>query len=137
MNLIKVNTVPTIFNKMDSIIDSFFNSSVYDQNTWAPSYDILNNKDGYTILMEVPGIEKDNIALEFQDQVLTILGERKSESDTNYSNNFQYGDFRKEFNLPEDVLEKDISAHLKNGVLEIRIPRKAEVKTKAKKITIK
>ena len=136
MNLIKVNTVPTIFNRMDDIIDNFFNNYTYNQNMWTPTYDIINNVNEYKILMEVPGIKKGGINLEYQDQVLTLSGKRESKGDEDYHDH-QYGKFEKELNLPEDAIEKDISAHLENGILEIKIPKKAAVKTKAKKVIIK
>jgi len=136
MNLIKVNTVPTIFNRMDNIIDSFFSNHAYNKDVWTPNYDIDHSINEYKILMEVPGIKKGNVNIEHQDKMLTVSGKKESKDDGNFSN-FQYREFEKEFNLPEDVIEKDISAHLENGILEIKIPRKAEVKTKAKKVTIK
>ena len=136
MNLIKVNTMPAIFNRMDNIIDNFFNNYTYNQDMWVPNYDIVSNADEYKILMEVPGIKKGDINLDHQDQVLTVSGGGESKDDNN-SLNLQYGKLKKEFNLPEDVVEKNISACLENGILEIKIPRKAAIKTKAKKVTIK
>ena len=136
MNLIKVNTVPTIFNRVDNIIDSFFSNYAYNKDAWTPNYDIDCSINEYKILMEVPGIKKGNVNIEHQDRILTVSGKKESKDDGNFSN-FQCREFEKEFNLPEDVIEKDISAHLENGILEIKIPRKAEVKTKTKKVTIK
>ena len=51
--------------------------------------------------------------------------------------NISSREFEKEFNLPDDAIDKDISANLKNGILEIKIPRKTEVKAKAIKVAIK
>ena len=71
----------------------------------------------------------------FQEEV---SGNREVRSDLseNY-NSSRYGEFDKEFNIPEDVLGKNISAQFKNGVLEITLPRKKEVKAKVQKIAVK
>jgi len=135
MNLIKVNTVPSIFNKMDGLIDGFFNDYSYNLNMRAPNYDIISDNDKYVIEMEVPGIKKSEIAIEAQDQIIKISTKKDVEK-SGYSN-ISSREFEKEFNLPDDAVDKNISASLKNGILEIKIPRKAEVKTKAIKVAIK
>lgn len=114
MNLIKVNTIPSVFNSMDSMIDRFFENNSY--NYWKPSYEVFNNHKEYVITMDLPGLDKSKINLEIKDQKLSISGNRevKSNISENY-NNSRYGEFYKGFNIPEDVLEKNISAQFKNG----------------------
>ena len=136
MNLIKVNTIPSIFNRMDSIMDGFFDNSLY--NDWRHSYEVFHNDKEYTIVMDLPGLNKSKINLEIQDQRLSVSGNREVRSDLSESyNSSRYGEFDKEFNIPEDVLEKNISAQFKNGVLEITLPRKKEVQAKVQKIAVK
>jgi len=135
MNLIKVNTVPNIFNRMDNLIDDLFNNYSYNLNKWGPNYDISSDNDKYMIEMEVPGIKKGDIAIETQDRIIKI-STKKDVEQNNYSS-ISSREFEKEFDLPDDAIDKNTSASLKNGILEIQIPRKAEVKTKAKKIAIK
>ena len=137
MNLMRINRVPSVFSQTDNMIDNFFNRATYE-DAWIPNYTVLNNEGAYTILMEIPGIEKKDISLEYKDRILTVLGKRElQERDDAYYDNFQYGNFNKQFRMPDDILDKDISGKLKNGVLEITIPKKVEIETKAKKITIK
>ena len=135
MNLIKVNTMPSILNVADSLIDGIFNNYPHNLSVWAPNYDITSDDDKYVIEIEVPGIKKSEIAIETQDQIIKISAKKDTEK-TSYSN-ASSKEFKKEFNLPDDAADKNISANLKNGILEIRIPRKTEVKTKAIKIAIK
>ena len=135
MNLIKVNTMPTILNRVDGLIDELFNNYPYNLNIWTPNYDIASDNDKYVIEMEVPGIKKSEIAIEAQDQIIKISTKKDTEK-SSYSN-ISSREFEKEFNLPDDAVDKNISANLKNGILEIKIPRKAEVKTKAIKVAIK
>ena len=135
MNLVKVNTIPSMLSEMDSIIDNLFRSYSKNLDIRELNYDIDSDSDKYIIKMEVPGIKKSEIAIEARDQVIKISA--KKDIDEDKCSSVSSRAFEKEFDLPDDVIEKNISANLKNGILEIRIPRKAEVKTKAIKIAIK
>ena len=137
MNLIKVNTVPSIFNRMDSVIDGFFNNSSYI-NSRRAKCSINENDNAYSIHMEIPGIEKEDVLIECENEILNISSAIKEDEKSNEQfNRFDVIDINRSFYLPDDVDAKKIDAQLKNGILEITIPRKALVKTKAKKITIK
>ena len=137
MNLIKVNTVPSIFNRMDNIIDGFFDNYGYDQ-VRNPKCNVIENEKEYIVAMEIPGFSRKDISIEHKDDVLTISGKNEySENSEGYFNSFENLEINKSFYLPEDVEIKKIEANLKNGILVITIPRKTPIKTKAKKITIK
>ena len=135
MNLIKVNTMPGMLGEIDNIMDNLFSGYSKRLDMREPNYDIDCDSDKYIIQMEVPGLKRSEIAIESQDQVIKISAKKDTDKD-NCSNISSIG-FEKEFDLPDDAIEKNISANLKNGILKIRIPRKAEVKTKAIKIAIK
>tara|TARA_Y100001970_G_C13426454_1_gene459049 strand:+ start:26 stop:430 length:405 start_codon:yes stop_codon:yes gene_type:complete len=134
MNLIKVNTMPSMLDEMDSIISNLFNSYSKKADMWKPNYSIDSDSDRYIIEMEVPGIKKNEITIEAQDKFLRIS---TKDIDKDRRISISSRAFNKEFNLPDDVVEKNISANLKNGILEIKIPRKAEIKKKAINIAIK
>ena len=137
MNLIKVNTVPSIFNRMDNIIDGFFNDYRHDQ-VRSPKYNVIENEKEYVVAMEIPGFKKEDISIEHKDDILTISGKNDySKNSEGYFNSFENLEINKSFYLPEDVETKTIDANLKNGILAITIPRKTPIKTKAKKITVK
>ena len=137
MNLIKVNAMPSIFNRMDSVIDGFFNNSGYTY-TRHPKYNVIDNEKEYSVLMEIPGIDKKDISVECDNDVLTISSNKEYSDDSNaHFNRLESLEVNKSFYLPEDIDAKKIDAELKNGILEITIPRKTPIKTKAKKITIK
>ena len=137
MNLIKVNTVPSIFNRMDSVIDGFFNNNGY-VHIRRPKYNVIENEKDYSVLMEIPGIDKKDISVECDNDVLTISNNKEYGKDSDaHFNRFESLEINKSFYLPEDVDTKKIDAQLKNGILEITIPRKTPIKTKVKKIAIK
>ena len=135
MNLIKVNRIPSIFDTVDGLFDGLFNDYPNNLSMGMPNYDINSDNSKYTIEMEVPGIKKSEISIEAQDQIIKISA--KIDSYNNSYSNASSREFEKEFNLPDDAVEKNISANLKNGILEIKIPRKTEVKSKAINIPIK
>jgi len=93
---------------------------------WHPTFDVAEVDDGYRIAIDVPGVEADALELTLQDNVLFVSGERggflegelqRQESPT--------GPFRRRFQLPPYTNADAIEAELKNGVLEVRIPRSA------------
>ena len=78
MNLIKVNTIPSIFSRVDNVIDGFFNA--YNDSAWSPRCDILENDAEYVISIDVPGIEKKNINI---DKVMAKVDEAIKDIDKN------------------------------------------------------
>jgi len=97
--------------------------------------------DAYYIEVELPGVKKEDINIDVDDNTLTISGERKisdeHKDDTFYKVESYYGKFERSFSLPEDVDTDKIEATSKNGVLEIKIPKMAKVEKTPKKIEIK
>lgn len=119
-------------------LDSFFNDFGLDYRSsdkvWAPSVDIVETEDNYKLKAEIPGMNKDDIKISFEDHVLTLSGERKNESEENEKNLHRverfYGKFQRSFHLPEGIKTDDISAKYKDGVLTIDVPKAEEVKPK-------
>jgi len=106
-----------------------------------PSVNTREADDAYYIEVDLPGVKKEDININFDDNTLTISGERKIK-DEHKDNNFYkvesvYGKFERSFSLPEDVDSDKIEATSKNGVLEIKIPKVVKVEQTPKKIEIK
>lgn len=99
-----------------------------------PNVDIRENKKSYKITIEVPGVEENDVKLEFSDGMLTVSGEKKHEKEEKDENYHcverSYGSFRRVLSLPEDIDADAIEANFKNGVLTITVPRKQMVKPK-------
>jgi len=109
--------------------------------SWYPATDVYETKDGYVFKVEVPGLSKDDINVEFNNNVLSIKGERKEEKEIekeNYHRIESYsGTFSRSFSLPKDADPNKIDATLKNGILELRIVKTEEKKAKAISINVK
>lgn len=98
---------------------------------WQPKVDILEKEDAWEIHAELPGVAKEDIDLHVQNGVVTISGSRssqKEDSNTQYRRvERSYGSFKRSFSLPEsaEVASPLLAANLQDGVLEVRIPKKA------------
>ena len=105
---------------------------------WAPSVDICETDDEFVVSAELPGLEKDQIGVEYKDGILTLRGERKQEREVKEESYHRmersYGAFHRSFTLPGSVDEEKISAKMKNGVLEVRLPKKEAAKPKQIKV---
>jgi HSP20 family protein len=106
---------------------------------WSPSVDIKETESDITVKADLPGLNKEDIDISIDNDMLVIKGERKlekEEKDKDYIRmERSYGSFYRSFTIGVPVKEDEIKASYKNGILEITVP-KAEVK-KAKKVEIK
>lgn len=124
-----------------SMLDRFFNESVNSRgfSGFTPHVDACETENGYEIEVALPGIRKEDVAIDFQEGKLTISGERrfeKREEGRRYQMlETQYGKFSRSFFLPDNVNPDKIGAQLQDGVLTVNVP-KDEHKTMKRQITI-
>jgi len=125
-----------VFRNVDSAED---NDSTIATSTWMPSVDIKEDADAFTIEADIPGVDPKDIEVSMENAVLTIKGERnleKREEDKAYKRVERlHGSFYRRFSLPETADPDKISASGKNGVLQVRIPKR-EI-AQPRKITVK
>ncbi len=107
---------------------------------WSPAVDIYENEEAVVVKAELPGIPKDQVSVEVKDGVLALRGERKVEKEIQEENYHRversYGAFQRSFSLPSTVDAEKISAELKDGVLEIRLPKRETAKPKQIKVSV-
>jgi HSP20 family protein len=103
-------------------------------STWLPAVDVWETGSEIVLSFDLPGIPEDKIAVELDDNVLTVSGERERtqehSSERFYRFERRYGTFSRSVTLPAGVTDEDISANYKDGVLEVRIPKPEEQKPK-------
>jgi HSP20 family protein len=137
MSLIRWNPYRNLVS-LPREINRFFNDfgvDVWNTDTvWNPAVDITETEDGYEVKAEIPGIKKDEIKINFEDDVLTLSGERNHEKEAKNKNYHRierrYGKFQRSFFLPKYVKADGIKANYKNGVLTVNIPKREEAKPK-------
>lgn len=130
--------------EMNRLFDFKLNRSLKVANgasLWAPAVDIVDEKDQIKVKADLPGMKKEEIEVNFENDVLTIKGEKKEgkeikEKDFVRSERY-YGAFHRAFSLPAGVDAAKINAAYKDGVLEITLPKKEGAKLKQIKVDIK
>ena len=106
-----------------------------------PVLDVEETDDEFNLSAELPGMKKDDIKITFQDNILTISGEKKMEEKREGKNYHRversFGKFSRSIGIPAGVKLDKIDAEYKNGVLYVRIPKAEEAKPKKIDIKVK
>ncbi len=155
MSLISRNL--DFFDDMDKVVDTalgrFFNIHDHFPNSSSGlaqigyqnfSVDVIENKNNYEVVADVPGFNSEDISIEHKDGYLTITAERKFENSKEdkdkkyFRKERRYNKFYRSFIMPENVDTDKIEASLDKGVLYLNLPKLPKLPTKtAKKISIK
>ena len=95
--------------------------------------DIKEKRDEYTIEIDLPGYEKENIMLSLKDGYLEVSAEMKKEENNEENERFVhkerfYGHCSRNFYVGDQIKEEDIHAEFRNGILKVDIPKKEEKK---------
>jgi len=126
----------TLQNELNRIFNSepVSNNEEYETATWSPLADVIEDHDKYTIQLDMPGMTKDQVKLNFKENVLTVSGERKSaevkENTTCHREERVYGKFVRSFTFRTPANAGKIEAKFDNGVLTITVPKVEEAKPK-------
>jgi len=127
---------------IDRVFDEMFTSRPMAESEigWTPRADVHENDNNFVVQLDLPGVEKDNVKVKFEDDTLVVSGERKYESNVDEKNFHRveriYGSFTRSISVPKDVDSEKISASFRNGVLEITLPKTEEVKPKEIEIKV-
>ncbi|MDX1809768.1 MAG: Hsp20/alpha crystallin family protein [Sulfurospirillaceae bacterium] len=131
--------------KYDIVNDfmNFFDTRFDESNLidFRPKVNTVEGENAYHVEVDLPGVKKEDINVNVEDNVLTISGERKVKKEVKeedyYKMESSYGSFSRSFTLPEKVDVENIHANTEDGVLEVVIPKLEVAESKAKKIEIK
>ncbi|MCK5076093.1 MAG: Hsp20/alpha crystallin family protein [Calditrichia bacterium] len=137
-----MNNFNALSKEMNRIFNNLNDQAVTDEETineqvWTPRVNIAENKDKYSIELDLPGMSKKDIQINLKDNSLQIEGERKGKKETKESKEQNwvrkeafYGKFSRSFTLPKDVDVSKTEANFKNGVLEVTLIKREETKPK-------
>jgi HSP20 family protein len=136
------NSIEQLRREMDRMFDqssSTEETSSIATSDWVPAVDIKESEKEFIIHADIPGVDPDDIDVHMEDGMLTIKGERESETKENRDGykriERQRGTFYRRFSLPDTANADKISAKSNNGVLEITIPK--QEKAQPRKIQVK
>jgi HSP20 family protein len=128
-------------NSWPSLVEEFFNGDIFPKFFNAetqyslPAVNIVENKDDYRIEVAAPGLNKDDIKVNLENNVLTVSSEKEENSEEKNGEKvmrkeFSYYSFNRSFTLPLTVDAEKIRATHKDGILQIMIPKKEEAREK-------
>lgn len=124
----------TILNEVNKLLEQSFrptrnmDSSNIETSQWIPAVDIKENKNQFLILADLPGIDKNDVNISMENNILTIKGSRAEEVNEETNQYFRVervrGSFYRRFTLPDTADGGKIEAKIQKGVLQIIIPKK-------------
>lgn len=103
-----------------------------------PATDILEMEDGFHILMDLPGVKPEDLSVDIEESELTIKGvSTYAEADGSRRMHTEFGTatFQRSFTLSDLVDRENVKAELKNGVLELHLPKAEAMKPRRIQIT--
>ena len=126
-------SVPRDFDRIvDSFLGSALSSAENGEARWVPAIDIRETPDALVLRADVPGMEKQNLEISLNGNVLTLSGERKREEQAEGEgwrrNERAHGRFERSIRLPDDVDGTKLDAAYENGVLTVTAPKREERK---------
>src|SRR6516164_4608137 len=130
-------------NRMSRLFEEQYGTGREESLTagsFVPPVDIYEDEHSLQLKLEVPGIEQKDLDVKVENNVLTVSGERKFEKEEKEENfrrvERRYGSFTRSFTLPNTVNPEDVSANYENGILKIKLGKRAEAKPKQIKVNI-
>jgi len=134
--LVRYQTIPSLFNDIDELFNVtlpvFNRVRPYQTNSGVA---VKDSGDALNVVVELPGVAKEDVKVTLHDGVLTVAAERKQpelkENEQWIRNEVGYGKFERSINLPYAVVAEKISAAHENGILHVTLPKAEEAKPKA------
>lgn len=121
--------------------DTWSGAAGAERGTWAPQIETFRRGDQLVVRADLPGMKKENLNVEVEDDTLLISGERqdefKEERDDFYRSERSYGRFFRALPLPEGIDPNSAKAEFKDGVLEVSMPVPKEPQRESRRIDIK
>jgi HSP20 family protein len=129
-----IRELDSLQGDMNRLFDRFFEGRAPNGTgrRWIPAMDLVETGDHLVLRGDLPGMTEDDVDIEIKDNVLTVSGERKAESEERGEGYHRveraFGSFSRSLSLPQGVDPANVEAKFENGVLEVQIPKPAEAK---------
>lgn len=140
MNIVRFQKPRTEAHPFFNVFEDFFNRPLgelafnHGGQSFRPAVNVVENPDHFQIELAAPGLNKSDFRLHVEKETLTISGETRSNNEENKPNytrrEFSLHSFNRSFTLPESIDTDQISASYENGILLVRLPKRAEAQEK-------
>jgi HSP20 family protein len=134
--------LPTITRRsyspfLSNLFDDDFFPVLTNRTSSMPAVNIKENEKNFTLELAVPGMDKKDLKIDINEDVLTISSETSNETEENVDGykrkEFSYSSFCRSFYIPENVNKDKIEASYKDGILSVELPKQEEEKNKISK----
>jgi HSP20 family protein len=126
--------IATLQNEMSRFMNGLHEGNGGRAQAWVPALDVWETESEVVYALDLPGIPEDKISVELDEGALTVTAEREQaqeeRDDRFYRYERRYGTFSRTFGVPQGVMEDDVRAEYKNGVLELHVKKPQQPKPK-------
>jgi HSP20 family protein len=112
---------------IDELFGRFFGRNESPVGSWVPRIETYRQDNEYVVRFDLPGVNPDEVEVQAEGNLLTIRGERKTETKNADYQETYYGKFERSMTLPQGAEADKISAQYQHGVLEVRVPLPAQL----------
>lgn len=141
LSLDPVDEIDRLQRELNRWFDTGFDNMGLFDRSLTPALDLVESADGYTLQVDLPGVERKDIALTVENNVLTVEGEKKASVDHDKKHFFRRetwsGSFRRTVSLPIAADSENVKAEFKNGVLTVNVGKKEELKPRQIAVAVK
>lgn len=136
---------PSAFRDLEGRINRMFNTMNLEPEqagvAWTPPVDLHEAEDAYRLEVDLPGLTKDDIQLSITDDVVTLKGSRKQETEKRAEGYHRiermYGSFQRSFRIPGGIDATKVEASFENGVLQVTLPKPEERKPRQIEVKVR
>jgi HSP20 family protein len=130
-----IREIAALQNEMSRFMNGLLEGNGRTSQAWVPALDVWETETELVYALDLPGIPEDKISVELDEGALTISAERErtqeeTKDDRFYRYERRYGTFSRTVGVPQGVSESDVSAEVKNGVLEVHVKKPEQPKPK-------
>jgi HSP20 family protein len=141
-----IREIDTLQGEMNRLFSSFFDTPTSRGGNgsaarrWLPAMDLVETGEHFVLKADLPGLTEADVNIEVENNVLTVSGERKTESEEKHEGFYRLeratGAFSRSLTLPEGIDADAVKATFDNGVLEVRIPKPVQAKPRRVQIGV-
>ncbi len=122
-------------DRLNRIFGEAGTGEAVQRSFWTPAVNVEETKDQLLLTAELPGMSIDDIQIEVENNILSLRGEKREEREQKDDRRYHlwercYGSFERSFTLPRTVKAEGITAHFKDGILHVEMPKAPEAKSR-------
>jgi HSP20 family protein len=140
--LVELSRLQGELNRLFQVFVETHNRGAGPSSSWDPSLDVLDDGQSIRVLLELPGVEPEDVRVTIRGRVVTIRGQKKGRIRTREGMRFfcmerYFGNFVKSVPIPRPVNTREAKAFFRQGLLEVVLPRVPDMREKEHEISVR